>query len=32
MRLYRKHRARLKHVLRDDPMVVVYPVFLLDCR
>jgi GT2 family glycosyltransferase len=29
MRLYRKHRARLRHVLRDDPMVVVYPVFLL---
>jgi glycosyltransferase involved in cell wall biosynthesis len=28
-RLYRKHRARLRHVLRDDPMVVVYPVFLL---
>lgn len=29
MRLYRKHRARRKHVLRNDPMVVVYPVFLL---
>jgi hypothetical protein len=29
MRLYRKHRARLKHVLRADPTVVVYPVFLL---
>jgi GT2 family glycosyltransferase len=29
MRLYRKHRARLRYVLRDDPMVVVYPVFLL---
>jgi GT2 family glycosyltransferase len=28
-RLYRKHRARLRHVLRDDPMVVVYPMFLL---
>lgn len=28
-RLYRKHRARLRHVLRNDPMVVVYPVFLL---
>jgi GT2 family glycosyltransferase len=28
-RLYRKHRARLKHVLRNDPTVVVYPVFLL---
>ena len=32
MRLYRKHRARLRHMLRDDPMVVVYPVFLLGCR
>lgn len=29
MRLYRKHRPRLKRVLRDDPMVVVYPAFLL---
>jgi cellulose synthase/poly-beta-1,6-N-acetylglucosamine synthase-like glycosyltransferase len=29
VRLYRKHRARLRHVLRDDPMVVVYPAFLL---
>jgi cellulose synthase/poly-beta-1,6-N-acetylglucosamine synthase-like glycosyltransferase len=29
MRLLRKHRARLRHVLRDDPVVVVYPVFLL---
>jgi glycosyltransferase involved in cell wall biosynthesis len=28
-RLYRKHRARLKHVLHTDPMVVVYPLFLL---
>ena len=28
-RLYRKHRARLVHVLRNDPMVVVYPAFLL---
>jgi GT2 family glycosyltransferase len=28
-RLYRKHRARLRRVLRDDPMMVVYPVFLL---
>jgi GT2 family glycosyltransferase len=28
-RLYRKHRSRLRHVLRTDPMVVVYPVFLL---
>ena len=29
VRLYRKHRARLRHVLRNDPMVVAYPVFLL---
>lgn len=29
MRLYRKHRARLRRVLRDDPMVVVYPAFIL---
>jgi glycosyltransferase involved in cell wall biosynthesis len=29
MRLYRKHRARLRHVLRRDPMVVAYPAFLL---
>jgi GT2 family glycosyltransferase len=28
-RLYRKHRSRLRHVLRTDPMVVVYPVFLV---
>ena len=28
-RLYRKHRARLKHVLRNDPTAVVYPAFLL---
>jgi GT2 family glycosyltransferase len=28
-RLYRKHKARRRRVLRDDPMVVVYPVFLL---
>lgn len=28
-RLYRKHRARRRQVLRDDPMVVVYPLFLL---
>jgi glycosyltransferase involved in cell wall biosynthesis len=28
-RLYRKHRARRRHVLRNDPMVVVYPLFLL---
>lgn len=29
MRLYIKHRARLRYVLRDDPVMVVYPVFLL---
>jgi len=29
MRLYRKHRGRLRHVLRDDPVAVVYPAFLL---
>jgi len=28
-RLYRKHPARLRGVLRHDPMVVVYPMFLL---
>jgi glycosyltransferase involved in cell wall biosynthesis len=28
-RLYRKHKARRRHILRDDPMVVVYPLFLL---
>jgi GT2 family glycosyltransferase len=28
-RLYRKHRDRLRHVLRDNPMVVAYPLFLL---
>jgi glycosyltransferase involved in cell wall biosynthesis len=29
VRLYRKHPARLKHVLRNDFAVVAYPVFLL---
>jgi GT2 family glycosyltransferase len=29
VRLYRKHRSRLQHLFRDDPMVVVYPLFLL---
>jgi GT2 family glycosyltransferase len=29
MRLYKKHSKRWRHVLRDDPMVVVYPAFLL---
>jgi glycosyltransferase involved in cell wall biosynthesis len=28
-RLYRKHKARRRYVLRRDPMVVAYPVFLL---
>lgn len=28
-RLYRKHRARRRRILRDDPTVVVYPLFLL---
>ena len=28
-RLYRKHRSRRRRILRDDPMVIVYPVFLL---
>jgi cellulose synthase/poly-beta-1,6-N-acetylglucosamine synthase-like glycosyltransferase len=28
-RLYLKHRARRRRVLRDDPIVVVYPLFLL---
>jgi GT2 family glycosyltransferase len=28
-RLYRKHQPGLMHVLRNDPIVVVYPVFLL---
>ena len=28
-RLYRKHRSRLKDVLHTDPMVIVYPLFLL---
>ena len=28
-RLYRKHPARLRHALRHDPMILVYPVFLL---
>ncbi len=28
-RLYRKHRARLRRILRTDPTVVVYPAFLL---
>jgi len=28
-RLYRKHRARRRHVLRTDPIVVIYHLFLL---
>jgi glycosyltransferase involved in cell wall biosynthesis len=28
-RLYLKHKTRRKHVLRDDPIAVVYPLFLL---
>jgi glycosyltransferase involved in cell wall biosynthesis len=28
-RLYRKHPARLRHVLKNDPMVIIYPMFLL---
>ena len=28
-RLYRKHRGRRRHILRNDPVVVVYPLFLL---
>ena len=28
-RLYRKHRSRRRNVLRNDPLVVVYPLFLL---
>jgi GT2 family glycosyltransferase len=28
-RLYRKHRGRRRYLLRNDPMVVAYPLFLL---
>ncbi len=28
-RLYRKHRSRCRRILSDDPVVVLYPVFLL---
>jgi GT2 family glycosyltransferase len=28
-RLYKKHRSRRRGMLRNDPMVVVYPLFLL---
>jgi glycosyltransferase involved in cell wall biosynthesis len=27
--LYRKHRARWKSILRDDPIAVLYPLFIL---
>ncbi len=27
--LYRKHRARRRHIFRNDPLVVLYPLFLL---
>jgi GT2 family glycosyltransferase len=29
LKLYKKHRKRWRYVLRDDPMLVVYPAFLL---
>lgn len=29
MRLYRKHRTRRKDMLRNDPVAVLYPIFLL---
>ena len=29
MRLYKKHRSRRRHILRDDPVLVVYSAFLL---
>lgn len=28
-RLYRKHAERRRHVVRDDPVVIIYPLFLL---
>jgi GT2 family glycosyltransferase len=28
-RLYRKHTRRRKNILRDDPVVVIYPLFLV---
>jgi GT2 family glycosyltransferase len=28
-RLYRKHRARRRDILRNDPITVIYPLFLL---
>lgn len=29
MRLYRKHRTKLRNVIRNDPMMIAYPIFLL---
>lgn len=29
VRLYHKHRGRLRHIVRNDPMCVVYPLFVL---
>jgi glycosyltransferase involved in cell wall biosynthesis len=29
VRLYRKHRGRLKRIMRDDLMCVIYPLFIL---
>lgn len=29
VRLYRKHPSRLRRAIREDPMVVVYPLFLV---
>lgn len=29
VRLYRKHRARRREMFRNDPMMIVYPLFLL---
>jgi glycosyltransferase involved in cell wall biosynthesis len=29
VRLYRKHRERLKTILRDDPVLVLYPIYLV---
>jgi len=29
VKLYRKHRSRRRRILRDDPVVVIYPLFLL---
>jgi GT2 family glycosyltransferase len=28
-RLYRKHRSRRRNILREDPVVVIYPLFLV---